>query len=68
MSCKACGKIQQANKRDDKRAYIRIGNAIVLIGACDKHFNQLRQMIGLDVELTADVGRASNEGRHWPEA
>jgi len=47
MSCKECDKIQELNKKDEKLAYLRIGIGNVLIGACDKHFNEIRKKIGI---------------------
>ena len=60
MSCKACEEIQELNKRGDKCAYLRVGNANVLIGACDKHFNMLREQIGLHPQIDATVHRVIN--------
>lgn len=41
MSCIDCELIQKLNTRGKKLAYYRFSNANVLIGACDKHFNQM---------------------------
>lgn len=48
MSCEDCEKRQKENVKGKNLAYLRVGNANVLIGACDKHFNELRQQMGLD--------------------
>lgn len=47
MSCSDCSKIQKLNKAGKARAYMRIGSGSVLIGACDKHFNELRTAMGV---------------------
>lgn len=46
MSCEKCYEIQEANRHGDKIAFLRIDNANVIIGACDLHFNMLRQQLG----------------------
>ena len=61
MSCANCERIQEQNRQGCNTAYIRIGAANVLIGACDYHFNMLRQQVGLPVELTAPVSRVIKE-------
>ena len=43
ISCNDCNKIQKDNLKGINCAYYRVGNGNVLIGACDKHFNMLRQ-------------------------
>lgn len=47
MTCIECEKIQEDNRNGKNLAYIRIGKANVLIGACDEHFNLLRIYMGL---------------------
>lgn len=56
MSCEECEEIQKNNKQNKDMAYLRIGNSNVLIGACDKHFNELR------IELGYEYGHNHNEG------
>ncbi len=58
MSCEECDKIQELNKEDKECAYIRIGNGNVLIGACDKHFNEMRKEL-LNTEEEIVVVRVS---------
>ena len=62
MSCVECSKIQELNKQGQSEAYMRVGAANVLIGACDKHFNELRQMMGKDVQLDAPICRVVMPG------
>jgi len=57
MSCKDCDKIQEENLKGKNIGYIRVGNADVLVGACDKHFNELQRQIGI---LPTDVCRIKN--------
>lgn len=42
MSCENCDKRQEENLRGENLIYMRVGNGNVLIGACDKHFIELR--------------------------
>lgn len=42
MVCNKCKEIQAQNLKGKSCAYLRVGNANVLIGACDEHFNKLR--------------------------
>lgn len=62
MSCQDCERIQQENKQGKNCAFLRVGNGNVLVGACDKHFNQLRAQMGLMVETDAPVTRMLREG------
>ncbi|MCK5604123.1 hypothetical protein KAR91_19705 [Candidatus Pacearchaeota archaeon] len=57
MSCEACTQIQTENRDGNKMVFIRIGNGNVMVGACDRHFNELRQMMGIDVNLDESVYR-----------
>lgn len=47
MGCEDCDRIQEENLKEKNIAYIRIGAANVQIGACDKHFNELRERLGI---------------------
>jgi len=51
MSCKECDEIQELNKKDEKLAYLRVGTGDVLIGACDKHFNELRKKMNIKISI-----------------
>lgn len=57
MSCAKCEEMEEQNVKGKNLAYIRIGNASVLICACDYHFNQLRMMLGMDVGFDSPVVR-----------
>jgi len=41
MGCEVCDAIFEKNMQRKDMAFTRVGNGTVLIGACDKHFNQL---------------------------
>lgn len=45
MSCEFCDKIQEENAKGHQLGFLRVGAANVLIGACDKHFNELRNRL-----------------------
>jgi len=55
MSCEECDKIQELNKKDEKLAYLRIGTGDILIGACDKHFDELRKR--MNIEISQGIAR-----------
>ncbi len=57
MSCEECEKIEIENMNGKNLAYIRIGNATVLVCACDKHFNELRVRMGMGVQYDSPVVR-----------
>lgn len=57
MSCKECDRIQELNKEGKSCAYLRIDGASILIGACDKHFNRLREQLGHDIGVNEVVFR-----------
>lgn len=57
MSCEECDRIQELNKKGKDLAYLRINSSNVLIGACDKHFNMLKQQLGHNIELHHIVHR-----------
>jgi hypothetical protein len=42
MTCDKCEEVQAQNAKGRNCAFIGVGKANVLIGACDEHFNELR--------------------------
>jgi hypothetical protein len=58
MSCEECNKVQIENRKGINLAFIRVGAADVLVSACDKHFNELRDKIG--IKHKTDVFRVKN--------
>jgi hypothetical protein len=61
MSCNDCEDVQKLNKEGKCLAFLRIGNANVLIGACDKHFNELRRQLGIIYDKSSSVNRVRDE-------
>ncbi len=57
MSCQKCKEIEKQNMQGKNLAFIRVGNANVLVCACDYHFNHLRMMMGMDVGFHSPVER-----------
>jgi hypothetical protein len=57
MTCKECEEIENQNMQGKNKAYLRVGNANVLICACDYHFNILRNNLGLQIPSDAPVHR-----------
>jgi len=47
MSCKECSKVQKENREGKNLAYLRVNYADVLIGACNKHFIELKEKMGI---------------------
>ena len=57
MSCKDCEEIQaRIQNGEGGSAYIRLTNAFVLIGACDRHFKQVRDMLKERVQYYTQSG------------
>jgi len=64
MSCRFCEAIEVENMKGRNKAYLRIGNASVLVSACNKHFNLLRRKLGMDLDiLTEKVFRYNDPDR-----
>lgn len=61
MSCEDCKKIKEQNLKGENRAYLQVGTGNVLVCACDRHFNQLRMMTGMDVGYNSPVDRIEQE-------
>jgi len=61
MSCDECDKIQELNIKGKSIGLIRFGNkeigyGNIQIGACDKHFNLIRQKL-LDTDEEIEITR-----------
>lgn len=47
MTCKDCRATQAENRQGRNMAYLAVIGSNVLIGACDKHFNLIRHVMGM---------------------
>ena len=57
MSCEDCERVQEENKSGNDCAYLRVGNSNLLIGACDKHFNELKKKLGYENDTVYRVNK-----------